>query len=100
MKALLTVAAVLVCGAAAPAQTNAPSGQPPANGAASTPGNSSPADGDTDSIALAGQVVIRLRATEGGQTPAQRADAIRERLIPVLSLRHLTIGRASCRERV
>ena len=46
---------------------------------------------DTD-IALAGQVVMRMREGAGGFTPEQRAAIIRGRLIPILSIRGLDPG--------
>ncbi len=44
------------------------------------------------SIALDGQTVMRIRTGAGGYTAEQRADAVRHRLIPILSLRNLRPG--------
>ena len=44
---------------------------------------------DTADVSVAGQVVLRFRAAEGGYTPEQRADIIRTRLIPILSMPNL-----------
>ena len=41
------------------------------------------------SISLDGQTVMRIRTGAGGYTAEQRADAVRHRLIPILSLRNL-----------
>jgi hypothetical protein len=40
-------------------------------------------------IALAGQNIMRIRTGIGGYTAEERADAVRQRLIPILSLPHL-----------
>ena len=41
-------------------------------------------------ISLAGEVVIRIRTGAGGYTAEQRADAVRTRLTPILSLPDLS----------
>ncbi|MBV9851829.1 MAG: hypothetical protein JO250_19350 [Armatimonadetes bacterium] len=51
-----------------------------------------PADAANTSttISLAGQVVMRIRTGAGGYTAEQRADAVRTRLTPILSLQNLS----------
>ena len=52
----------------------------------------SPSDAANTSttISLAGEVVMRIRTGAGGYTAEQRADAVRTRLTPILSLPGLT----------
>ena len=51
-----------------------------------------PADAANTSttISLAGQVVMRIRTGAAGYTAEQRADAVRTRLTPILSMQGLT----------
>lgn len=41
-------------------------------------------------ISLGGKQIMDIRTGAGGLTPQQRAEAVRERLIPILSITHLT----------
>ena len=52
--------------------------------------NPSDAANTSTTISLAGEVVMRIRTGAGGYTAAQRADAVRTRLTPILSLPGLT----------
>ena len=62
-------------------------------GVAGTPShaqNPSDAANTSTTISLAGQVVMRIRTGAGGYTAEQRADAVRTRLTPILSLPNLS----------
>ncbi len=54
--------------------------------------NPSDAANTDTSITLNGQTVMRIRTGAGGYTAEQRADAVRNRLVPILSLRRLQPG--------
>ncbi len=41
-------------------------------------------------ISLGGRQIMNIRTGAGGYTPQQRADAVRDRLVPILSITNLT----------
>ena len=54
--------------------------------------NPSDAANTSTTISLAGQVVMRIRTGAAGFTAEQRADAVRHRLTPILSMKGLAAG--------
>jgi hypothetical protein len=44
---------------------------------------------DTGEITFSGKLLFRIRTAAGGYTPQQRAEEVKERLIPILSMQEL-----------
>ncbi len=77
--ALLVTAALALCVYAAPATAQEQKYKGASSGL-----------GDPTLITVSGQILFRIRAGAGGYTATQRAEAVQDRLVPILSLERLT----------